>query len=457
MNLFEKLLKIIFVDFRFFIALGIRLIIIFISEIILPKYNINYTDIDYHVFSDGAKHILNFESPYNRETYRYTPILAMMMLPNHLINYNFGKILFSVVDILIGISIEILLIIQNNRKILIREEKEEYLSYLYKFLNNPYSKISLLFLYNPIIINISTRGSSDCIIVLLVIITLILIEMKYICLGAFFYGFAIHFKIYPVIYAPALFLYIAYKDNRLTDKNSLNEDNNSSTIKIFSTKLLSIIKSIFRSVFHFKSIIFAFIFIVTFLTFLGFFYLIYGYKFLYEFLLYHVIRKDHRHNYSIFYYLIYLTYTQPISKLLSLILFAPQMLLTLLSNFILFKDINFSLFITTMIFVTFNKVVTAQYFIWYIAIIPLIINRNKLFNINQHPSKVLYFIIIFIFWLFMVLYWNSLSHRLEYLGENLFSELWGLNIIFFLTNCWIIKEFISNHTAKYNYPRQINY
>jgi phosphatidylinositol glycan class M len=428
-----SVLKNIFHHHRYLTSLIIRYAIIIITEYLYYNYGILYTDIDYHVFSDGAKHVAKLESPYERETYRYTPLLAALMIPNIKIWYPIGKFLLSTIDVGVGYLIELLLKYQHRE---LKEEKTFNDIIKAKKDESYFGYASLFYLYNPLTVVICTRGSADCIITFLVLLSLIYLEKKKYYLSALIYGFAVHFKIYPIIYAPSLFLYLIYKEYVKDTSQPLEP------IQFYQRifhRIISTIKMVFNYLFTKVALSFVIISSGVFFTFLGIFYKIIGYKFLYEYLLYHLVRKDHRHNYSIFYYTIYLTYDNDFSKYLSLITFLPQMILILTVTLFLYKDINLCLIVLTMIFVHFNKVITAQYFIWYLSLIPLIIHRNILFNRRNKKA-----IIMFCIWMFFELIWNTFSHKLEYEGKNYFLSMWGVDIGFFLTSCLFIKEIIVN-------------
>ena len=74
----------------------------------------HYTDIDYKVYTEGAYYLSIGKSPYDRHTYRYTPMLAILMLPNVYLFQSFGKVLFIVMHFYLSISyclfIEVILI-----------------------------------------------------------------------------------------------------------------------------------------------------------------------------------------------------------------------------------------------------------------------------------------------------------------------------------------------------------
>lgn len=61
-----------------------------------------------------------------------------------------------------------------------------------------------LWLWNPMVATISTRGSSEGLLGALTMALLWAVERRRVGLAGFVLGLGVHFKIYPFIYAPAI-------------------------------------------------------------------------------------------------------------------------------------------------------------------------------------------------------------------------------------------------------------
>lgn len=158
-------------------------------------------------------------SPYTRETYRYTPLLALLLTPNEWIHPSFGKYLFAACDITNGILIYNLLvsIILPGATHHHPESKDDKsattstasdadhpesgtmmtLPISLQTLATFYSSIHLL---NPLVFSISTRGSSESVLSLFVLLTLYAALNGRWDTAAMMLGMSTHWKIYPVIY-----------------------------------------------------------------------------------------------------------------------------------------------------------------------------------------------------------------------------------------------------------------
>ncbi len=87
----------------------------------------------------------------------------------------------------------------------------------------------------------------------------------------------------------------------------------------------------------------------------------YGDEFIHETYLYHIIRKDHRHNFSPYFYHMYLGYYSPSGALSRLLAFVPQFGSVIAIGLVFWKvGLIETVFLQTFAFVAFNKVCTSQ-------------------------------------------------------------------------------------------------
>lgn len=168
----------------FLIATLLRLILLFYGLYQDAHSALKYTDIDYLVFTDASRFVAQGESPYARDTYRYTPLLAWLLLPTTNF-FSFGKIVFAAADLLAGWLILGLL----------RRRGME---------STRAGAFAAIWLWNPMVATISTRGSSEGLLGVLTMGLLWAVERRRISLAAVILGLGVHFKIYPFIYAPAI-------------------------------------------------------------------------------------------------------------------------------------------------------------------------------------------------------------------------------------------------------------
>ena len=138
------------------------------------------------------------------------------------------------------------------------------------------------------------------------------------------------------------------------------------------------------------------------------------------------------------FYELYLHYGREATFVESLAGFAPQLLLIISVSVRYRADLPFALFLHTLSFVAFNKVCTAQYFVWYLALLPLILPCSRMRWRWTGASLVA-------LWFLTELHWLFWAYRLEFLGKNTFLPLWVAGCMFFLANVTIFVQMVRHH------------
>lgn len=391
---------------------------------------VKYTDIDYIVFTDAARYVSGRASPYARDTYRYTPLLAWMLLPTvHVepsIFFVFGKVLFAAADVTAGWLVA---------KILTEQYGLEASRAL---------KYASVWLLNPMVANISTRGSSEGLLGVLVAALLWAVLNRKITLAGVLLGLGVHFKIYPFIYGPSIIWSLDAPVRGGDGRVSSAHNDPASAAAGDSTSNSS--RALHRVVFT-SAVLRARAFltpsrvqlmVAALLTFSGlnlFMYFLYGFPFLQHTYLHHLTRIDHRHNFSLYSTLLYLSAAVRGPYKFESWAFIPQLLLSvvLIPLVLSRKNLPGAMLAQTFAFVTFNKVCTSQYFLWYLILLPFYLPDSSLM---RWPALGVSSAVL---WVAAQAVWLQQGYNLEFLGLSSFIPgLFLAALFFFVVNVWIL-------------------
>ena len=179
-------------------------------------------------------------------------------------------------------------------------------------------------------------------------------------------------------------------------------------------------------------------------------YWFYGNIYIEEAWLYHFRRQDLQHNFSPYFYIYHLIGNDSHRKILSIFAFIPQFVLIICCTFYYQfgckqnKNLFMCLFVQTFIFVTLNKVITAQYFEWYMCLLPLIIPFIELSLQN--------YIKIFLLWSFSILQWLLPAYLFEFRKWNCFHWVGCSSLLYVLLNLTVLLfiQFKFNQKIKKN-------
>ena len=328
-------------------AILLRIILFFYGLIQDAYAPVRYTDIDYFVFTDAARYVSRGLSPYQRETYRYTPLLAWLLLPttwSGLGWFSFGKVIFSLADVVAGWLI--MLVLRSPRGGAMERERS--------------LKFASIWLLNPMVATISTRGSSEGLLGVMVVALLWAVLQRRIAVAGVLLGLGVHFKIYPFIYAISILWYLK------------SPTNSPAPTRFTTISLPTYVKNFLNR----ERLTLAWTSFVTFAILNSSMCYIYGSAFLRHTYFYHVTRTDHRHNFSPYNTLLYLSSAGSSLPELSAsisgrffsnlrfesLAFIPQISLSaIILPFALAKrDLAGTMLAQTFAFVAFNKVCTSQ-------------------------------------------------------------------------------------------------
>ncbi|CAD6905778.1 unnamed protein product [Tilletia laevis] len=465
--------------------------------------------------------LANMGDPYQRATYRYTPLLALALAPGEWAGWSdvFGKWLFVGADILCGVLMWAVLEQRHRQRTRTRRRTSAGIEFQSEGTYWSWYP-TLLWLLNPFPAQISTRGSSESVLGVFVLLFLLSFlatnpersEIKSAAAGveevtdskggnkeddlplppdsqppmtpltptfgtaapapetalapsewtlptlasSVFLSLAANFKLFPIFYGAPILAHLAAVSGSARDgpigadaltpweKEEL-ENGHRATGRSWLQRNRAGIKYTLMCAYVFGGIN---------LALFG----IFGLPYLQQAVFYHLIRRDHRHNFSAYYLPTYLLDVLPttgenssihapsflsflpaaLSNLLSaesapllaqlqpLLAFVPQLSLVLYLGFSLgAHDLVFACAAQTLAFVAFNKVITSQYFLWFLWLLPLVLPDL------QFASTLEGFAVLGA-WV------GSQAYLLEFAAQDVHLRIWAASIVMLLVHTWIL-------------------
>lgn len=448
--------------------------------------------VSFAVLKPILKPLAAMGNPYARATYRYTPILAILLAPGAwfggLFEQMWGKLLFAAADLVAAILMwDIVRLLANgsrddqtNTAGVSQRASAGPLRRLLDSLSDPTHSVGLLWLLNPFPAQIATRGSCESIMSVLVL-AFASTAVRAVQSGE------------PDEKSSSQEQQTSELSERTTSSEDAKEDSNPGKASpvdskdddiqpvgtgpaslpalplpvlaapvllafaahmklfpvIYGIPVLAALLSSSRTRSRWlEAIGFAGSSAYAFLGLSGFVWLVWGNVYLQESLFYHLTRSDHRHNFSPYFLPLHLLHTpgkegylpelagqgsEMASKLSS---FIPQLALVIMAGWRVGKvNIVAGMAIQTLAFVALNKVSTSQYFIWYLHFLPILMPWLRF----SSPTTGW---LVCATWALVQGLWLSQAYLLEFQAQDVFVRVWLASLVYVAGNVWVMERLL---------------
>jgi len=102
------------------------------------------------------------------------------------------------------------------------------------------------------------------------------------------------------------------------------------------------------------------------------------------------------------------------------------------------KNLSLALFVQTFLFVAHNKVITAQYFTWYLCLLPLCSDHLRL------TRRVFLALVLLIG---SILLWLGSAYCLEMQGMAVHGIVWAASVVFFVANVNLLGALLASSSS----------